>query len=120
MKDDRQPLRPTPSSAVLKDQDLLFPEAFSQMLCIGIDAAQKLVSSGRVGPPFRLGKRVLVFKEDFYTALRAQITGEALGPASSPIESPLSELPRRRRGRGRHPSRVSGAGSPGKVGGLES
>ena len=35
-------------------------------------AAARLISSGRLGPPIRIGRRVAVEREDFLDALRAR------------------------------------------------
>lgn len=85
-----------PSSKVLKDEDLVFPEMIMEMLRIKIDAARKLVSSGAFGKPVRLGKRVAVFKKDMYEAMRAQAP-EVAPAKEKPPGSPFTDLPRRRR-----------------------
>lgn len=86
-----------PNARSLTGKELVFPEDAAETLGVGIDAARRLVSGGRYGTPVRMGKRVAVFKEDLYAALRA---AAASAPDRPPSSVPVPPVPRRRGRRG--------------------
>ena len=93
-----QPL--CPDSSLLKEQEFVFVEHVVAMFHgkLGVDAARKMISSGRLGPPVRVGKRLAVRLKRMreYLDAKAESGGKksvAPGKAAS-----LPVIPRRRRG----------------------
>ena len=91
-----------PDVRTLNGKDMLFAEDFVELYRgeLKIDAARKLLSSGKVGTPFVIGKRNAVLKDDMFATLARSAADDKSPRRRGSVAAMLDALPRRRRGQG--------------------
>jgi hypothetical protein len=110
-EEEQKAAEEAPDSSVLGNQELVFAETLVRLFRgrIKIDAARKMISSGRLGPVVQVGKFKAVLKVTMYAHLLSKAEHASSKEAKQAVAALLALIPSRTpksaRPRGRSPAR---------------